>query len=276
MNHSSSGLIPLLSHHIYWDHKTKFQFNVDIYEHWVLFAVEGGSFSYRIGEAEGTAKMGDVIVCPPELSFHRSVMHTLSFHFIGFSFCSVSDEQGKQNEVEESVRLRLAASSYKLTISQRERLADNLRFLKEHPEKETNLKRHWQNHALSDIWRYCQSTEAPSSDKVIPPKDPLIEQAKLFIEQNGFGELSMLELAAELGISPVQLSRRFSKSEGMNPSYYLAQLRLEKVKELLMDTDLPLEKIAVACGYSNGFYLSRVFTKALKTSPSAYRKTNRV
>ena len=77
----------------------------------------------------------------------------------------------------------------------------------------------------------------------------------------------MLKLAAELGISPVQLSRRFSKSIGMTPSSYLSHIRLEKAQSLLIETSLPLEQIAQACGFSNGFYLSRVFTKIMKVSP---------
>ena len=55
-------------------------------------------------------------------------------------------------------------------------------------------------------------TEAASADKESPPADPLIERAKLYIHQNGYGDISMLKLAAELGISPVQLSRRFRRA----------------------------------------------------------------
>lgn len=276
MTLQSWSLFPNLSHHIFWNHKVEFQFSVDIYEHWVLFAVEGGSFSYRIGDAEGMAQMGDVIVCPPGLSFHRSVIHALSFHFIGFSFCAVPDEPAKRNEDEQAVRIQLASSSYKLNIGHMERLADNLRFLNLLAETAFEQKHFKQNHALNDIWLFCQQSEAPASDKSMQQLDPLIEQAKLYMQLNGFGDMSMLKLAAELGISPVQLSRRFNKSTGMTPSRYLSHIRLEKVKALLIDTQLSIEKIALACGFNNGFYLSRVFTKILKISPSAYRKMNRV
>jgi AraC family transcriptional regulator len=274
MTVQSSSLFPILSHHIYWDHKIKFQLSVDTYEHWVLFAVEGGSFSYRIGAAEGTGTMGDLIICPPGVPFHRSVVHTLSFHFIGFTLGSMIEESVKSNGDEDAIRHHLASSCYKLNITHLERLADNLRFLKEHADSAIEDKSYWQNHALNDIWRFCQRMEDSASVK--ERVDPLIEQAKLYIRQHGFEEISMLELASELGISPVQLSRRFSNSTGMTPSRYLCHIRLEKVKNMLIDTQLPLEVIAQSCGFNNGFYLSRVFTKIVKTSPSAYRKMNRV
>ncbi len=272
----STSLYPILAHHIFWNHKTQFQLAVDTYDRWTLFAVEGGSFSYRIGDVDATAHIGDVVVCPPGLNFHRNVINALSFHVIGFSLGSVSAELAKRIEEEQAFKLQLAASAYKLNIRHLERLADNMKFLKLHAKTAGDLKHYWQNHALNDIWHICQNTEAASADKESPPVDPLIERARLYIHQYGYGDISMLKLAAELGISPVQLSRRFSKSLGMTPSSYLSHIRLEKAQLLLIETSLPLEQIAQACGFSNGFYLSRVFTKIMKVSPSAYRKMNRV
>ncbi|CAM4140987.1 AraC family transcriptional regulator [Paenibacillus alkaliterrae] len=272
----SSSLYPILSNHIFWNHKTRFQFDVDTYELWILFAVEGGSFSYRIGDAEATAQMGDVVVCPPGLSFHRSVINALTFHYIGFSLGSVPGELTKRTEEEAAIRLQLASSAYKLNIRNLDRLADNMKLLKLHAETVGELRHYWQNHALNDIWHFCRHSEAAPADEENRPADPLIERAKLYIHQHGYGEMSMLKLAAELGISPVQFSRRFCKSMGMTPSDYLSHIRLEKVKTLLIETQFPLEQIALACGFSNGFYLSRVFSKIMKVSPSAYRKMNRV
>lgn len=273
----SSGLFPNLLHHAFWNHKEKFLYSVDTYGHWVLFAVEGGSFRYRIGDSEGIAQMGDVIVCPPGIPFHRDVINAPSFHFIGFSFDSLSTVPIVSEEEEKAVCLRLASSAYKPAIGHKERLADNLRFFKQLAHASAEMKGYWHNHALNDIWLFCLQTIATGDDQVeVQPSDPLIDQAKLYIEQNGFADVSMLRLADELGISPVQLTRRFTKSAGMTPSRYLNHIRLEQAKSLLVDTQLNLEQIALACGFNNGFYLSRVFTKRLKISPSAYRKTNRV
>ncbi|MFC5650162.1 helix-turn-helix domain-containing protein [Paenibacillus solisilvae] len=272
----STSLYPMLNHHIFWEKKPQFQFSVDTYDLWILFAVESGSFSYRIGTVEASAQMGDVVVCPPGVDFHRRVISALSFHFIGFTLGSFSGEPSKKIEDEQIFRSQLALSDHKLNIRHLERLADNLKFFKLYAEAGGDLLHHWQNHALNDIWFFCQQTEAAATDIEAQPADPLMERAKLYIQQNGCGEISMLKLANDLGISPVQLSRRFSKSTGVTPSSYLIHVRLEKAKSLLNETYLPLEQIAQACGFSNGFYLSRVFTKIMKISPSVYRKMNRV
>lgn len=280
MTFRSSVLSPTLLHHVFWNHKEKFQYSVDTYEHWVLFAVEGGSFRYGIGNSEGIAQMGDVIICPPGIDFHREVIHAASFHFIGFSLDSLSGGLGNEGQEDEhNVRLRLAASAYKPAVTHKERLADNLRYFKGQDEAAAQIDQriYWQNHALNDIWLFClQSIAAGSVNEDMQPADPLMEQAQLYIRQNAFEDMSMLVLADELGISPVQLTRRFTRSAGMTPSRYLSHIRLEQAKSLLVDTELNLEEIALACGFNNGFYLSRVFTKMMKISPSAYRKTNRV
>ncbi|MGO4544192.1 hypothetical protein AB4Z29_05300 [Paenibacillus sp. 2TAB23] len=91
--------------------------------------MESGSFSYRIAEIEGTARMGDVVVCPPGFPFHRSVIHALSFHFIGFSLDSVSNDEFGLNAREHTVQQQLSESVYKMVIQHRNRLADNLNSL---------------------------------------------------------------------------------------------------------------------------------------------------
>lgn len=279
MLNRSPILYPSLMHHVFWNHKKQFQYNVDTYGHWVLFAVEGGSFRYGIGDSEGMAQMGDVIVCPPGVDFHRDVIHAPSFHFIGFSLGSLTGEAVTGQEAEQNIHHRLAASAYKPAIAHKERFADNLRYFKTQDEaaEEIDQRSYWQNHALNDIWLFClQSIAAGVVGVDKEPADPLMEQARLYIQQNAYKDMSMLLLADELGISPVQLTRRFTRSVGMTPSRYLSHIRLEQAKSLLVDTHLNLEQIALACGFNNGFYLSRVFTKLMKVSPSAYRKTNRV
>lgn len=276
MNRQSLSLYPILSHHKYWDSKAEFQLNVDTYDLWVLFAVESGSFSYQIGEASGMGRIGDVIVCPPGFSFQRDVTQALTFHFIGFSFSSATGDTQSVKEQEQELQLQLSQSAYKLNIKHRSRLADNMNSLKQQSHYSDDQQHYWNNHLLNDIWQFCREVELHSDNQDSALTDPLIEQAQAFIHQHCFEDLSMHHLADELGISPVQLSRRFQRSVGLTPSRYLSALRIDQAKSLLTETHLSLEQIAQACGYSNGFYLSRIFSKNMKISPSEYRKMNRV
>jgi transcriptional regulator GlxA family with amidase domain len=86
----------------------------------------------------------------------------------------------------------------------------------------------------------------------------------------------MKQLSSGLGISPVQFTRRFQAAYGQTPIDFLTSLRLQKAQALLLETELTLEQVADQCGYENGFYLSRMFSKKLNISPSAYRKSHRI
>lgn len=86
----------------------------------------------------------------------------------------------------------------------------------------------------------------------------------------------MKTLSAELGLSAVQFTRRFKSRFSKTPTEHLVTLRLDKVRHMLLETNYPLDAIAEQCGYENGFYLSRVFSKKFETSPSQYRKTHQL
>lgn len=173
MLNRSPILYPSLMHHVFWNHKKQFQYSVDTYGHWVLFAVEGGSFRYGIGDSEGTAQMGDVIVCPPGIDFHRDVIHAPSFHFIGFWLGFISGEAVEGQEAVQDVHHRLAASAYKPAVAHKERFADNLRYFKRQDEAaaEIDQRSYWQNHALNDIWLFSLQSIAVGvvgEDKNLP------------------------------------------------------------------------------------------------------------
>lgn len=88
-------------------------------------------------------------------------------------------------------------------------------------------------------------------------------------------DISLDELAAEAQLSPYHFARMFKQSVGVPPRVYFTQLRLEKVCELLVLTDLPITDIAFKVGYSSSQVLARVFSKHYLISPSDYRRAVR-
>ncbi len=80
------------------------------------------------------------------------------------------------------------------------------------------------------------------------------------------------DIAAERHLSYVQFARRVKQASGMNPSRYLAFVRIEKAKHMLSETSLPIKTISAECGFENQYYFSNVFRKVCGISPSEYRK----
>jgi Transcriptional regulator containing an amidase domain and an AraC-type DNA-binding HTH domain len=70
--------------------------------------------------------------------------------------------------------------------------------------------------------------------------------------------------------------RRFKSEIGMTPSDYLLRARLNMSCRMLVESRLPVDKIARRCGIGSGGQLSKLFRKYLETTPTDYRTRNHV
>ena len=64
----------------------------------------------------------------------------------------------------------------------------------------------------------------------------------------------------------------FENSLGMPPQKFLSAYRITKAVELLQTTDIPIESIALSCGYNDSLVFTKAFKQAKGISPSRYRK----
>lgn len=101
--------------------------------------------------------------------------------------------------------------------------------------------------------------------------DAVILSAISYIRDNLHLKLNLEQLAQQHFLSYIQFSRRFKKATGSPPQEYVAGLRLKKAKQLLMETDLSIQKISDSCGFSNAYYFCNFFRKHCQLSPSQYR-----
>jgi transcriptional regulator GlxA family with amidase domain len=63
---------------------------------------------------------------------------------------------------------------------------------------------------------------------------------------------------------------------GITPSDYLLYVRLDMACRLLLNTDLPIDKIARRSGIGTGGGLAKIFRKHLSTTPTEYRAENKL
>ncbi|MFE5322780.1 helix-turn-helix domain-containing protein [Paenibacillus sp. NPDC056579] len=269
--HLLSDYIPTITYYDYWERKEKFLLYEDRYTDWTLFAIEEGAIYYEFGEHKGTASFGDLLLCPPNTSFHRVVVEPASFHFVRLIWTHEKDPHANPEET---------VISGKITVQNTERLVANYTCLRSIPIVTTLAQGNRRNHYVRDLWYTFCSEEEPAEPYPTTLRsrksDNLMKQAERRIRHNAFESFELRHIAAELGMSPAQLTKRFKASFGWTPSDYLTHLRLEKARSLLLETYLTLDQIAQCCGYENGFYLSRIFTKQYHMPPTDYRKSYRV
>lgn len=99
-----------------------------------------------------------------------------------------------------------------------------------------------------------------------------ITRALIYIDNNYNSDISLLGVAGLVSLSSYYFSRLFKKEVGLNFSDFLKHKRVASAKQMLEDTDRPILDIAIAVGYQEQSYFSKVFRKATGQSPRQYRK----
>jgi AraC-like DNA-binding protein len=74
-----------------------------------------------------------------------------------------------------------------------------------------------------------------------------------------------------VGISARHFSRLFVKEVGMSVPDYLNLLRIKKAKELLLNTDMDITRIAYAVGYHSSQYFTTRFKRLEHVTPKGFR-----
>ena len=102
--------------------------------------------------------------------------------------------------------------------------------------------------------------------------DRALIAALAFIRENAARPILVGDVAAHAGISRRVLERRFTETLGRTPGGYIAGLRLDHVKTLLIETDLSIDEVAERCGFGSPEYMTYVFRTELDTTPLRYRR----
>lgn len=100
-----------------------------------------------------------------------------------------------------------------------------------------------------------------------------VRMAKEYTKQNyQKKDLSLQEVADAAGISRTYFSKMFKDITGEKYWDYLSRCRIEKAKELLLNTNLGQAQISESVGYSSEFHFSRKFKEIVGISPNKFRK----
>jgi transcriptional regulator GlxA family with amidase domain len=83
--------------------------------------------------------------------------------------------------------------------------------------------------------------------------------------------ISLPVLARQAGMSERSFSRRYAQATGMTPGRAVERLRLEAARRLLLETRLPVKRIAQRCGFGSEETMRRSFIRLLAVAPQDYR-----
>jgi transcriptional regulator GlxA family with amidase domain len=100
----------------------------------------------------------------------------------------------------------------------------------------------------------------------------ILIKAATLMEANVEEPLALEELASYVGVSRRQLERLFKRYLGRVPTRYYLELRLRRARELLLQTDLSVMDITVACGFQSPPHFSKCYRGLFGHPPSMERR----
>ena len=115
--------------------------------------------------------------------------------------------------------------------------------------------------------RTDQDTQRLSIPTRIGVRHPRLAQVIQMMEQAIEEPISPAILAGDVGMSTRQLERLFRRYLDRSPKRYYMELRLQRARNLLMQTDMSVIEVALACGFASPSHFSKCYRALYDTTP---------
>jgi AraC-like DNA-binding protein len=235
-----------------------------------MLCVRGGA-EYQIGEETYALRPGGLLLCPPRVprtGRHNPTdpLHLYSVHFQARLYGTLD-----------------MPAVYGLPVAMTPTPERHARMVQASQRIVAELDKGETGHGLAAngvcaellalIWR-----DASSGSRGVGERGRAADLARLapvfkLIEAQYARQLTLEQLAGAVHLQAPYFSTLFRRLVGTSPMRYVARYRLDRARDLLLSTDLPLGEIARRTGFSEGPYLNRVFREAEGMTPGAYRRT---
>jgi AraC family transcriptional regulator len=141
-----------------------------------------------------------------------------------------------------------------------------LRQASEIQEKMTKKLRAWLVHPSSPARRtHLRGGLSPAA----------LRRVQVFVEANVASTIHLNDLAARAALSPFHFARAFKRSAGMTPRAFVEHRRIERAKQLLIESNQSLTDVALDAGFGTQSRLTTTFKRRTGFTPAAYRRGHR-
>jgi len=107
---------------------------------------------------------------------------------------------------------------------------------------------------------------------ILALSDKQIARALQYLHNSPHSAWTIEKMAQEVGMSRSAFAKRFKELVSQPMFEYLTMLRVQRAKELLQETKLPLYEVASRVGYESDLAFTKTFKKHTGTTPTRYRK----
>ncbi len=201
-----------------------------------------------------TAKAGEIVYFPVNTPMTRCVIEPISFHQLGV----LVDDNKLRKSLTAGV-LNIPADHVNDIIASLE-VASSL--------KNDSIYMHYALHIVTEHHIFSQA----EGDRPLKSMDDINFVMK-YMREHLAEPINIENVAKMVHLSHVGLIWKFNRCLNTTPSEFLFRLRIEKAKQLLLETDLKINEISYLCGFTNPYYFSRRFKEQFNISPKQFRNT---
>ncbi|UNK17546.1 AraC family transcriptional regulator [Paenibacillus sp. N3/727] len=233
-----------------------------------LVVLLGGEASLEREDRKNRMGKEFAYFCPGGTTFgiNRHGVESVSVAVIYFNFYK---ESLCRRQLEEADAEKILQYNGALTLSSADRLSLFCRSIYEHFRSDDDFKQ-WR--AQLDFQELLQEMLFLGNLNVKSDKTQGLERSREYMDNHYHEELTIDQLAGMAELSPKYYMDMFKKTYSLSAMEYLAQVRMNKAKQLMLGSGRILKEVAHMVGYKDEFYFSRKFKKEFGLSPSAYIK----
>lgn len=126
---------------------------------------------------------------------------------------------------------------------------------------------------LLELAAAAPASSLVENQTVHPLRDMLfLEKIQNYLVSHLHEQITATQAAKHMGMSRRSLYQQFQDIMGLGLAEYIHRLRIQRAGSLMQTTDLTISQIADQTGYHSVFSFSRAFKRAMRFSPTAYRK----
>jgi len=258
--------VKMLSEGVYHDH-----------DYTELAYILSGKGRYLIEEKEYDVEPGDLIICNPGVKHTHVVTNskepTIEFisGFTDFQFKNMAPNSielvdgGCIVHMSAELKQEIAMHCYAMIAEKESNLIGRYFMFKTHLMQMLLLVMR----EISEI----EKTSQKGCNFESYNKSYAVNRIINYLNENYENKISLEQIAHNIYLSPVYISKIFKEETGESPINYLIKIRLEKAKDILLNSDGgSIKSIANQVGYDDVYHFSKLFKKYYGVSPLYYKK----
>ena len=238
----------------------------NVREHYVLHFILKGTGKFTLpGRDAVTLTTGDMFLLPKgvPIFYQADWENPWQYIWIGFSGMRITEMFERSNLLETGYVKNATDSQFCQTFHELFQVLHNF----------TNVNADvWTESLVYKMFFHLLEEFPKAGFKQTPTSEIYFKQATSYIWDNYQNRINVTALCDYLALSRSYLHSLFQKYAKLSPQQYLLQVRMERAKQLLRESDTQLALISTAVGYKDYFTFSKAFKKYVGVSPKVYRQ----